>query len=255
MIVPLLLPVLLSAAVDADGRTLGELLAAATSQVAGVEVSTMADLRDVVALQGEKQAAGCDDAATNACMAEVAHALGARYALISELGSLGDERTLSLNLLDVEAAKTASRQVLRGKDVADLGHQIDAAVPRLFRGVREGRVVILDTRSSGAAAEATQPETPSSSGPPWLAIGGGAVAGLGVVGVGLAVVGEVVIAGQQASLEQDGSDRLTQLDAAALTAARDGNAGLTRIAWIAGGSALVVGSAVTVVGLVVGGGE
>lgn len=255
MIFPALLPALLmTAAADADARAVGELLAAATSQVANIEVSTMADLRDVVALQGEKQAAGCDDATTNACMAEVAHALGARYALISELGSLGDERTLSLNLLDVEAAKTAARQVLRGKDVADLGHQIDATVPRLFRGISEGRVVILDTRSSGAG-ETIEPEAPSSGGPPWLAIGGGAVAALGAVGVGLAVVGEVSIAEQQDAIDQNGSKRLTQAAALDLTAKRDEAAGLTRIAWVAGGAALAVGAVVTVIGLIVGGGE
>lgn len=248
MIVPLV-ALLLTAAVDADARAVGELLAAATSEVTGIEVSTMADLRDVVALQGEKQAAGCDSETTNACMAEVAHALGARYALVSELGSLGGERILSLNLLDVEAAKTAARQVLRGADVNELGRQIDDAVPRLFRGIDGARVVILDTRNAATVVAEAQ------SGPPWLAIGGGTVAALGAVGVGVAIAGEVIIAGQQDAIDQNGSKRLSQSDAIALTAERDDTAGLTRIAWMVGGGVLVVGAIITVVGLVVGGGE
>lgn len=244
---------LLIAAVDADARSVGELLAAAAAQVDGVEVSTLADLRDVVSLQGQKQAAGCDDN-TDACMAEVASALGARFALVSELGSLGRERTLSLNLLDVDGAKTAARVVLRGRDIGALGQQIDDAVPRLLQAARGSRLVVLDTRNSGGAesatAAATEEATPAF---PWLAVGGGSLAAVGAVVVGFAVAGDIGVAGLQQSLDQQGATRLDQPAAVAAYAERDELAGLTRIGYLVGGSVLVLGLGIAGAGLIGGG--
>ena len=161
----------------ADAAAATRIVAAAASEVEGVEVVSANDLRRLDALQADRSAAGCSDDAS--CLADIAGALGAESVLFGSLSRLGSTTTASLSLYTAGDGRVERVSV----DVADLS----ALTPAL----RERTAVLLGRNAP----------TPAPGNPWFGAVVGGGVAA--VVGAGAAVVGEVLIE----QPDRDGSEK------------------------------------------------
>jgi TolB-like protein len=97
-----------------DGR-LAELLA---SQSSFVTVTTQ-DLQKLIDLNASKQEldGACD---TDACLAEVAGALGAEFIVFGRVGRLGDAIVVQLNLFDAQEARPIARRDRGRRPARDL---------------------------------------------------------------------------------------------------------------------------------------
>ncbi len=205
-----------------DAAAATRLVAAAASEVEGVEVVSATDLRRLASLEAEKSAAGCSD---NDCLAELAGALGAQLVLFGSLSKLGSTTTASLSLYNAGTGKTERRSV----DVGDMG-AMPAALRERTRDLLGGSGVGGVTQGVVGAAE------PASAGPPlgWIVLGSGAaLAAAGGITTGVSDV----LLGDPA---RDGGDKETWLWV--------GRGGLVGV-----GLGAIVG--VTGAVLVVGGGE
>jgi hypothetical protein len=235
--------------------TLTSLITAALSNDTRLDVLSSSDVREVMAFEGDKQALGCAD--ESSCLAEVAGAMGARLVVFSQLGGLGNQRILTLNLFDAHAGRAQARVVIKAASVEGLGEQLDDAVKRLTASVTESgegptKMVVLEVKAAAAGDQATADpsiEEPEASGTPWLLVGGGVVAGAGVLTVATGGV-LVAIAAQQ---DGDAAKASTQREAEQTLEARDGLAVGAYAAWAVGAALVIVGGVVAVAGLMVGG--
>lgn len=242
--------------------TLTSLVTLSLSQHPRFEVLASSDVREVIALEAEKQAVGCES--DTSCLAEVAGAMGARFVVFGQLGKLGSLYVLTLNLFDSEAATAAARVVTKGETLEALGEGVDAAVAELVargleRTAKEGslKVLVLDLKpASGAIAKEellASPEPPVEEGGamPWLLVTGGTTAGLGVLGLalgaGLGGVGAGIATEARAATFQD--DTINKRD-------ETNTWGLAANAsFVVGTGLVVVGAAIAALELVVGGEE
>ena len=86
---------LVTAAIAADGR---------------VAAATMEDLRNLVRLEGNRELAGCD---AEGCVAELASAMGSRYAVFGEVGALGGTLLVNLSIFDAKRGITVVRRAVQ----------------------------------------------------------------------------------------------------------------------------------------------
>lgn len=86
---------------DASAALVTRIVAAELAKRDALHVVAADDLRRGVALEGERVAAGCSDAA---CMGEIADALGARLVVFGDVGALEEDVVLTLTLFDAHTA-------------------------------------------------------------------------------------------------------------------------------------------------------
>lgn len=131
-----------SADVQADvARTLTDLITLEVAKSGAFKTLSSGDLQNLLALEGEKQAAGCDDDV--GCIAEIASAMGARFVIFGRVSKLGDIHVVNLNLLDALNAAPISRSSLQTRDLEEVvGTIAEAVAPLLDEGrahlAREG---------------------------------------------------------------------------------------------------------------------
>ena len=179
---PLLLLVALAAVSPQDAKLVQGFAAAAAGEHGAVDVITSDDVRQAMALEGDRQTLGCD---TSGCLAEIAAAMDANIVIYGSVSRLGDEIIAQLTLFDVEKA-ASHRAISRGATLSALTVDVQAhtrtlvaaAASQLAAGKRL-RLIVLDLE----AVPEAEPPSPSL---PWGAIGAG------VVGVGGLVVGGVL---------------------------------------------------------------
>ena len=85
-----------------EAKILTDMVSAELGQYDEYEAITSTDLRQMAALEAEKQSVGCSD---SSCLAELAGAMGARYVIFGSVGKLGEKFILTLNLFDSVEAK------------------------------------------------------------------------------------------------------------------------------------------------------
>ncbi|MBL90886.1 MAG: hypothetical protein CMH56_03630 [Myxococcales bacterium] len=95
------------------------------------EIITNADMRQMVALEAEKQSMGCAD--DSSCLAELAGAMGARFVMFGEVGKLGKNIIITLNLFDSQEAKAAGRVIVRAKSLDEVPDKIPPALTKLVK--------------------------------------------------------------------------------------------------------------------------
>lgn len=225
-----------------DGALLTSLVTAAASRDARFDVLSSADVRKAIDTEAQKSIAGCDE---DACLAELAEAMGARSVLHGSIGVLGDSTILSLSLFDTGAGVATGRAVVRASSVGAVGDRVDDAVGELLARVPmppsgRVRVLVLDLDVVGARVEPA-----------------GGLASLGIaciVSVGVGAVGLAVGAGCDGlALDADARlkpDRATRaVDIPDLIARRDAAIWVGRVAWIAGGALVVGGGTALIVDL------
>lgn len=111
-----------------DVQVLDSLVVQGLSRHAGLKVLSTADVRQMIDLETERQALGCD---TSGCLAEIAGAMGARYVVYGTAGRLGDTLLVQLNLFDSTAGESIAREKIEATDLAGVGRAIDPGVDRL----------------------------------------------------------------------------------------------------------------------------
>ena len=114
-----------------NARLINDLVAAAAEGAGGFKVITGADIANVVELEANKEALGCDTSSTS-CLAEVAGAMGAELVLFGNVGQLGEVYLVTLNLFDSNRAQSAGRENIKARDLGEMPDKIDAAVARLL---------------------------------------------------------------------------------------------------------------------------
>jgi TolB-like protein len=133
-------------------HTVNELVATSFSRYQGLNVLSSGDVQQALELEGDRQAAGCDDE-SSACLAELAGALGAQYVVFGKLGQLGKLYILNLNLYDSSQAKSVVREKLQVDSIEDMPQKIDATVEKMARIFAEktGAVDVSVEEEGGSA--------------------------------------------------------------------------------------------------------
>ena len=248
--------VVAAAPLDADTAALTAIVADVAGRADGVSVVTRKDLAQLMEMGASQQSMGCDDASAT-CLAEVAQALGAEIIVRGELGSIDNERALSLSVLNSADLTSTARAVVRGRTIGDLGNEVARVLPGLVQKVRPAgekatRLFVTDVeRVDGGAIVAATDASAATVGKPvsWAVVTGGVVAGVGVLGLATAVVSELQVASLQEQIAARNNDVLTPKGAVAANDERDSWARVGQVAWIAGGALVVAGGVLVVVGM------
>lgn len=193
-----------------------------------LDVLSGSDVRQMAALEGEKQAMGCTNDAS--CLAEVAGAMGAGLIVYGNGGKLGTLLNINLNLFDAAQARSVGRVAVQAKSLEELPEKLRPALQQLV------------ANAIGPADVVAPPASAPSGGSimPMVLVGGGAVAA--VAGVVLVVFGALP-AGDISTAETE----FKAGDATALARARE-----VRAEWYDNGLApglLVTGALLSVVGV------
>jgi hypothetical protein len=157
-------------------KTVTGVVAVKLSDVKSLDVLSGDDVRRLAELEAERQVAGCDEAS---CLAELAGALGARYVVFGQLGTLGELIVVNLSLFDSERAEAVGRATAEGRSVERLPGLIGPALRKLLSGV------VAEEDLAVLPAEAP-PETAQSP-------AAGAGGGLPIVPIAVASAGGVVL--------------------------------------------------------------
>jgi hypothetical protein len=235
--------------VDAGVRgAFGELVTAAASDLGAFDVVSSADLRRVVELEANKQVAGCTEGAS--CLAEVAGAMGARYVIFGQVGTLGSQILLTLNLFDSSLGRSEKRVVVTAASVDEMTGKIAPAVRELLAAAAAPAAVAPQTEKVRLLVMDLTDDAALPLGA-WLLIGAG---GGGVVGAGL--LGAGALFGYFATQEQDTAKTAAfQDDAVAALARRDTNALIANSLFVGGGVVLVAAGACAAAAPFLWGGE
>jgi hypothetical protein len=199
-----------------EAGALRDTLASELAKRRKYSVLTSEDVRRVLDVEAQRQAAGCEG--ESSCLAEIGAALGADRVLYGNVARLGGALVVSLSVVDPEDARAFGRDTFQAGDVEEVGRMLPDAATRLFGPPR-------GAASGGAPVTIT--------GGVITALGAAGVAGLG--GTTLYLLGAVQDPGsspetKQLALEQ-GPNFL--------------------IATIVSGGVLVIGGAIALAGVIV----
>src|SRR5690349_5255837 len=140
-----------------------------------LDVLSGSDVKQMAALEGEKQAMGCTNDAS--CLAEVAGAMGAGLIVYGNGGKLGTLLNINLNLFDAAQARSVGRVAIQAKSLEELPEKLRPALQQL----------VASAIGPSDVSSAPPPAASGGSMMPMVLIGGGAVGAL--AGVALVVVG------------------------------------------------------------------
>jgi TolB-like protein len=161
--------------------TLTAFITARAARFESLDVVSAAELRDLADLQAEKLRAGCDDDA-QACIAELAGALGAQYVLTSRAGKLEGVFVVTASLFDAKTGTAQGRASVEAWSLAEvpqkLGPQLDEILEKAT-----GTKPKSDVVAEAPKKEGLDPAVINA-----MRIGGGVTA---VVGVGLFTLGAI----------------------------------------------------------------
>jgi hypothetical protein len=152
------------------------------------------DLQEVMSLEQQKGALGCDN---DSCLATVGGALGVPRMIVGSIGKLGQNFLLNIKLIDVEEAKVLARVNKEANSESELKTSVEQLVDELL-GV------------SSSASDASDASAPIVGHKPSR---GMVAAGLGLAGVGvLSALGSWVLMQQAHSKFNDSNQTLGDYD-------------------------------------------
>lgn len=133
----------------------------------GLKVLTLADVKDMAALEKTRQVMGCEEDV--ACLAEISRAVNAELVLSSTLGKVGKSYVITLALVDATKANPVGRASEVVDDLATLPDVLPQAIAQLFGTAganvtaqyrlpegRELSFAVFDLKPSGVSAETAQ---------------------------------------------------------------------------------------------------
>jgi hypothetical protein len=150
------------------------IVADAMQEYEELKVLTASDIRRIADFEADKQAVGCEE---SSCLAEIAGAMGAAYVVYGQVGMLGDELVVQLNLFDASTGTAVAREDLRVASMKLLADRLPWTVGKLVAPL--------------AGREPPPPpvdETPPSMMPSvllWSGVGAAAVGALAGAGAGI----------------------------------------------------------------------
>ncbi|MDP2340958.1 MAG: hypothetical protein Q8O67_08375 [Deltaproteobacteria bacterium] len=112
----------------ATARLVRDEITAGLAQSKGLEVLSTEDLRRMVSMEAEKEAAGCTD---ESCLAEIGAAMGARFIVHGSVGLIGDTTLVQVSLFDTSANRAIARETADAANANELLPSLRAAVRRL----------------------------------------------------------------------------------------------------------------------------
>jgi hypothetical protein len=118
---------------ESERTTLTNLEAAQLSENTRLEVLSGEDIKQLVKLQGQAQDLGVDGNCTDACMAELAGALGAGVVVATQAGKLGDTLIVTLVVFDAAKAKSVSRKSVQASSLGELPSKLGPALDALVQ--------------------------------------------------------------------------------------------------------------------------
>ena len=133
----------------------------------------MGDIREMIDLESQKQALGCEQ---ESCLAELGGALGVPLLIVPSLGKLGGVYLLALKINDVENAKVSVRSSRELRDEAELMSAMKSLVDEALMRHFEPQA----WAAAQAAKEVVAAPSKSSM---------GKVVGLSLIGLGAAAAG------------------------------------------------------------------
>lgn len=164
---------------EASVRLLDGMLPTPLQDIDGLEVISGAELRKMAELEAERAVVGCES--DGSCLAELAGALGAGLAISGQVGQLGSQLVMNLQLFDAGEARVVSRVTRRVGSFEALADAVPDAVRELMAPTLAARGLSASTTAAPVAAAAKSEEGGGFL--PWgVALGGVAAS---VVGGGL----------------------------------------------------------------------
>jgi|GEM_PF-1946308 len=197
-------------------RSLSDYLQARLSQLPGRQVISSFEVAQMMDLEAQKAAVGCDDAG---CIAEIASAMDTDTVIFSRLSRLGDKWMLRITFYDARDGRAKGRLLVAAEDEEVLLKRMDRQLTRALVG------------NDGGGG----PRRAKSGGVSWLMVAGTGGLGFGLVAGGLAVA---TTAGLMAF---GGSDVINVKENPALWAVPVASGVVATGALVLGGAALGVG--------------
>lgn len=118
---------------ESERTTLTNLEAAQLAENTRLEVLSGEDIKQLVKLQGQAQDLGVDGNCTDACMAELAGALGAGVVVATQVGKLGETLVVTLVVFDAAKAKSVSRKSVQATSLGELPSKIGPVLDALVQ--------------------------------------------------------------------------------------------------------------------------
>lgn len=173
-----------------------------------LEVVAMSDVRDLVELEGQKQAMGCDTSSSS-CLGDLAGALGADLVLGTRAGKLDAVYVVSLQLYDARTTGAEGRASVQAWSIAEASAKVGPAIDELLR-----KATGTEPTESNIAPLGKRDAPPVAIDDDFrfaLQVGGGAGIALGAIVVGLGVVPALQYGAKKENLGEltrafDGSD-------------------------------------------------
>jgi hypothetical protein len=200
-----------------EAGALRDVLASELAKRRKYSVLTCEDVRRVLDVEAQRQAAGCEGEST--CLAEIGAALGADRVLYGNVAKLGDALVVSLSVVDPNDARAFGRDTFQVRDAQEASERLPESAARLFG----------------------KPSRVADAGPPVVTISGGVVALLGAVGV--AGLGGSTLYLLNAVQDPDSSPGAKQF------ALENGDSFV--IATVVSGGVLLLGGVIALVGVIV----
>ncbi len=203
-----------SNAVEAGEVELLTSMITASLSKSGIDVISSADVKRMMDLEGERQALGCSE---TSCLAELADAMGAQHVVYGDIGTLGTQTVLTLNLFDSSTGAAPGREVVVASSVDDLTARVPDATRALLSSMTitpavRPRVVVVGLQLRSASSSNSEPGV--AAGPSLLTVGGASA-----IGIGLLVSGASAYMLYEAGVAHDTVTKDETISAADATAA------------------------------------
>ncbi len=193
---------------ESQAETLTTFIAARAARFPTLDVTSATDIRDMAALEADKQQMGCDQGSTS-CLAEIAGAMGADFVLSTHAGKLDGVIVVALQLFDARVASGEGRASVQGWSLAELPDKIGPALDDILEKATGGKPVEVKAPKKAA------PDKPALAVNDTLRfgleVGGGVGAAVGVAGAALGVLPALVYGSKKDELRDlttafDGTD-------------------------------------------------
>jgi|GEM_PF-554245 len=162
-----------SAAFDAATvATIAGLIIVELSADKRLDVISAAEVRRLAELEGERQTIGCTD---TSCLAELAGAMGARYVVFGDVGTLGSLVVMNLNLFDGATTQAISRVTVQSDGIGGL----PAALPARIKVLAEPLVARMGATGESPTSTPAGPTAVGAdaggggSATPWIVLSSG----------------------------------------------------------------------------------
>lgn len=141
---------------DSERTTLTNLVAAHLGDQPKLDVLSGQELRQLMALSAQASEVGVGTDCTDACMAELAGAMGAGVVVSTQAGRLGETMVVTIVVFDAAKAKTVARKSVQAATLSELPALINAALDAIVQP-------LVSSSASPASASKVEPAKRSSA--------------------------------------------------------------------------------------------